>query len=129
MKRCYYDTKQRELIIETIKGMGKDFTIKDIYEKLEGEIGLTTIYRMIDKLEHEGYLNRSIGNNKVIYYQYLEKCLETNHFYLKCNKCGKLIHVDCDCIVKLTNHLFMKHHFRPNKENIIITGVCDNCGG
>ena len=40
-----YKTKQKELILDVIKSFKNDFTIKEIYEKLNRNFGLTTIYR------------------------------------------------------------------------------------
>ena len=42
-----YKTKQKELILDVIKSFKNDFTIKEIYEKLNQNVGLTTIYRTI----------------------------------------------------------------------------------
>jgi Fur family ferric uptake transcriptional regulator len=122
-----YNTKQKELIVNTIKKEKKEFTVKDIYEELNKSIGLTTIYRLVDKLVEEGILLKSISNDNTTHYQYLSKCEEENHFYLKCDKCGDLEHVDCDCIDGLTKHIFKEHDFKPNKEHIIINGTCKNC--
>ena len=36
-------TKQKELILDVIKSFKNDFTIKEIYEKLNQNFGLTTI--------------------------------------------------------------------------------------
>lgn len=38
-----YKTKQKELILDVIKSFKNDFTIKEIYEKLNQNFGLTTI--------------------------------------------------------------------------------------
>ena len=121
-----YNTKQKDIILKLIKKQNKEFTIQDIYERLKKEIGLTTIYRLVDKLVSEGYLNKFIKENNTAYYQYLEKCEHHNHFYLKCGKCGTLIHIDCDCINELSNHIFDQHKFVANK-NIIINGICEKC--
>ena len=40
-------TKQKELVLDVIKNLKNDFTIKEIYEKLNQNVGLTTIYRTI----------------------------------------------------------------------------------
>ena len=122
-----YNTKQKELIINAIKQKNKEFIIKDIYEELNKKVGLTTIYRQIQKLEKEGLLNKNIDNKNITYYQYLEKCEEENHFYLKCDICGSMIHIDCDCIEELQNHILNKHKFKLNKEHIIINGTCERC--
>lgn len=122
-----YNTKQKDIIINCIKNKKHEFTIKDIYNELNESVGLTTIYRLIDKLISENVINKSISKDNITYYQYLDKCEEENHFYLKCEKCGTLIHIDCDCINDLSNHIFKNHNFKPNKENIIIKGLCKNC--
>lgn len=122
-----YNTKQKDIILDLIKKQKKEFTIQDIYESLKEKTGLTTIYRLVDKLVSEGYLNKFIKDNNTAYYQYLEKCENHNHFYLKCEKCGTLIHIDCDCINELSDHIFNHHKFVTSKENIIINGICEKC--
>ena len=122
-----YNTKQKDKILEIIQKQEKQFTVKDIYNDLNKEIGLTTIYRLIDNLVDTKRLNKYIGKDNITYYEYLEKCDNNNHFFLKCDKCGRLIHIDCDCIIDLYNHILKKHNFIPNKDNIIINGICNNC--
>ena len=121
-----YNTKQKDLILETIKKYDKEFTIKDIYNRLGNKIGLTTIYRLVDKLVEEKRINKTIGQDNVTYYQYLEECDHDNHFYLKCDKCGSIKHIDCECIEDLSNHIFKEHNFTSDK-NIVISGLCGKC--
>ena len=123
-----YKTKQKDLILNEIKNRKSEFKAQDIYEYLNKEVGLTTIYRLIDKLVKEGLLNKTIGDDNIAYYQYLEKCEHENHFYLKCEKCGNIIHVDCDCITELMSHIAREHKFKTNSEHIIINGICEKCG-
>ena len=122
-----YNTKQKDMILDVIKKEQKEFTIKDIYNSLEGAVGLTTIYRLVDKLVIDGLLDKHISKDNITYYQYLEECDKENHFYLKCDKCGSMIHVDCDCIEELSDHISSKHKFKLNKEKIIIGGICNKC--
>ena len=93
-----YKTKQKDIILNIKKKKKNSFTIKDIYKELKGKVGLTTIYRLIDKLVEENKLNKTISSDNTTYYQYLCDCDEENHFYLKCEKCGNMIHIDCDSI-------------------------------
>ncbi len=125
--RNSYDTKQKELLLNTIKGFNKQFEVKEIYESLKGEVGLTTIYRFLEKLEKEKLVTKIVGSDNRTYFEYLERCEEENHFYLKCDKCGSLTHVDCDCINELSTHISKEHSFNLNKENIIMKGICKNC--
>ena len=124
-----YKTKQKDIILNIIRQQKNSFTIKDIYKELKGKVGLTTIYRLIDKLVEENKLNKTISSDNTTYYQYLEECTEENHFYLKCDKCGNMTHIDCDCIEELTSHITKHHKFKPNKDHIIIDGICSKCIG
>lgn len=122
----HYETKQKDIIINCIK-KHKEFTINDIYEELKGQVGLTTIYRKVDSLVEDNKVKKYIGKDNITYYQYLCECDKDNHFYLKCDKCGTLEHVDCDCINELSEHINKNHEFKINKQNIVINGVCKNC--
>ena len=66
-----YNTKQKEIILDIIEKQHNSFTVKDIYNKLDKKIGLTTIYRLVDKLMSEGKLKKYIDNDNNTYYQYL----------------------------------------------------------
>jgi len=124
-----YNTKQKDIILEKIKKHSHEFTIKDIYEEVKDSVGLTTVYRLVDKLVEEGTINKYIDKDNITYYEYLEECDCHNHFYLKCENCGEMIHVDCDCIEELSNHIVKEHDFKLSREHIIIKGLCKKCRG
>ena len=121
-----YNTKQKDIILDKISKLEKDFTIKDLHNLLGSDVGLTTIYRLVNKLEEDGYITK-IGNDNTAVYHYTGKCNKENHFYLKCNKCGMLYHVDCDYADKLSKHILEEHGFITSKEHIIINGECKKC--
>lgn len=122
-----YNTKQKDLILDVISSKNCSFTVKDIYNELDNNVGLTTIYRFIERLESDGVVEKSIDYNNKVYYQYLEKCSHDNHFYLKCINCGNIIHIDCDCIKEFSTHISNSHNFLINNNNLIINGICCDC--
>lgn len=126
-KREHYHTKQKDLVLDEIRKKKYEFTVKELHDDMQKEVGLTTIYRLVDLLVNDGRLNKYIGKDNITYYQYLEKCPNENHFYLKCDVCGSLIHVDCDCIKELSRHIIKNHRFRPTKDKFMIHGICENC--
>ena len=126
-KNEMYNNKQKDEILKVLKKQQKEFTIKEIYNTLKDKAGLTTIYRLIDNLVEEGIVTKNISKENITYYQYLDYCNENNHFYLKCEHCGTMIHIDCNCIVELSNHILKEHKFKMNKEHIIIKGLCEKC--
>lgn len=122
-----YKTKQKDIIIETIKKQTSEFTIKDIYEELKQDVGLTTIYRMVDELIAKGTLTKTINEYNVPTYCYLTSCPCQNHLYLKCDKCGHMLHIDCECVKELSDHITNNHQFQINNSHIIISGTCEKC--
>lgn len=130
MARESYNTKTKEIINEAIKKYQNGFTIKELKEALDinnQKIGLTTIYRLLDKLEDEGIVKKYFDENNITHYKYVNDCLSERHFYLKCVKCDKIIHVDCDCINELSNHILKQHKFSLDTRNIILSGICNEC--
>lgn len=121
-----YHTKQKQIVLKLIKNLENDFTAKSLHEKLDGKIGLTTIYRVIESLEKEGKLIKTTQDNTAKY-QYIEPCEDEDHFYLKCENCGRLEHVDCEKVQGLTTHIANEHHFTPTQTHLTISGLCERC--
>ena len=126
MTRGKYNTKQKDTILDIVSHMHHSFSVKDIYDQSSSVTSITTIYRLIDQLEKEGIIEKTVELDGSTNYQYIEKC-NCDHFYLKCEKCGKLTHIECDFINDLSNHVMSDHSFHLNKEHIIMNGVCNNC--
>ena len=92
-----YTTGKKELIIEFLsQNHDMSYTTEEIAEAvtLNGK-GKSTVYRLISELVAQGVLRRlSDGKTRHCTYQYVggEHCHK--HMHLKCNACGKLIHLD-----------------------------------
>ena len=130
MARDTYNTKTKEIVDNEIKLFKNGFTIKALKESLDNKkikIGLTTIYRSLERLENEGIVKKYFDENNVAHFKYVNDCNSQRHFYLKCEKCGVIYHIDCSCIDDLSLHIFKQHKFSIDTRNIILTGLCNNC--
>ncbi len=128
--RDSYKTKQKELIEHSIKNYKNEFTIKELFTRLNEEdqmIGLTTVYRVVKRLVKDGILSKNIGSDGTLHYRVLEKCDHVGHCLLKCESCGKLTHTDCNELEALSKHFKNKHHFEIDQTDITIYGICDKC--
>ena len=93
------NTRQKEAIIKFLKeNECKHLSISDIKSVLGNEIGLTTIYRIINALIEQGSVIKiPLSNSQGYCYQYNSDCNKrSDHYHLMCEKCGKLIHFDSD---------------------------------
>lgn len=125
-----YNTKQRDRIVSAIQKMGDmHFNAEQILEKLKAEnlsIGVSTVYRHLDKLCAEGELQRlATLSDKGACYQ-TKKCTK-EHFHLKCTKCGTLEHLSCEKLMGISNHVASEHDFKIDSSKTVFYGLCRNC--
>ncbi|MDR0730079.1 MAG: transcriptional repressor [Treponema sp.] len=107
----------------TISGMARHFADRD------EAIGQTTIYRHLERLVEEGSIRKYVpGDGKSACYQYVDsKAACREHFHLICDRCGVLIHVDCDLLEGLRAHLLFEHKFQIDLLKTVLYGTCDAC--
>lgn len=92
----------------------------------EGEaVGLTTVYRNLEKLCSSGEVRKFSGAGSACYGFTGENC--HSHFHLKCSSCGKLIHLECDYIEKLSEHVSAHHGFAVDNTKTVLYGTCGDC--
>lgn len=125
-----YNTKQKREIEEIIDTFsGEHFTAEDFLEesKREGKtVGLTTVYRHLDRLVKEGRLRKYVsGNGESACYQGTGDC--TEHFHLKCNVCGGLFHLSCKSLDNISGHVKSEHGFVIDPSKTVFYGTCKEC--
>ena len=88
-----YHTKQQNAILQFLIASDQKYhTVSQIAEYLKerGEsVGLTTIYRQLDKFQKEGIVQKIVlDGNSGACYQYVGTQEEESKFLLKCEDCG-----------------------------------------
>ena len=77
----------------------------------------------------EGIVKKyTVDGERSVCYQYLHShktC--SNHYHLKCEKCGKLIHMECETVDRLAEHIYEHHNFHLNTAKCVFYGICENC--
>ncbi|MGP1418528.1 MAG: Fur family transcriptional regulator [Sphaerochaetaceae bacterium] len=133
MKPGGYRTSQRMAILDCLRA-NSDVTVSadDIMKMLiesGAKANIATVYRNLERLYHENLVLRFPAEDGSKYCYQLardEHCCQ-GHLHLKCSECGKVIHLDCDFMGKLADHIRGEHGFSMNFENSIIYGLCDDC--
>ncbi|MBQ8514333.1 MAG: transcriptional repressor [Ruminococcus sp.] len=128
-----YNTKQKERILSLlIENSTKHATAGFIAQRLQEQetpVGIATIYRYLDQLAEEGIIRKYTLDSKTgACYQYIgdpHGCSE--HFHLKCIKCEKLFHVECDYLSDLGDHILAHHGFRIDHTKTVLYGCCKDC--
>ena len=124
-----YQTKNKTKILTClIENSDRHLTIEDIDTLLEHEVPLASIYRNIDELVKEGVILKfTIENNSSACYQFISKDSKHQHFHLKCNKCGKIFHLECEEVNDLLAHISKEHGFLVDVSKVTLYGVCPDC--
>lgn len=128
-----YKTRQRSQILNClIENKSKHLTADEIAVILKEqgcEVGKTTVYRSLEKLMEEGSVRKYIcEEGKSACFQYVDggkNCHQ--HFHLKCIMCGKLIHLECDYLSDLEQHIFEHHKFIVDNTKTVLYGICEEC--
>ncbi|MDD3140719.1 MAG: transcriptional repressor [Lachnospiraceae bacterium] len=127
-----YKTKQKDCVLECIKDKAEEYiTIKQLANELKfrnEKVGLTTIYRNLEKLEAERKIAKvNIEGITGCCYRFLPQKKDYVLFYLKCEKCGKLINIECPELGHLYHHVLEEHHLEINYGKTMFYGLCENC--
>lgn len=133
--RHKYRTKQREVLLNYLESVpGVHITAHDVcmYFKSQGiAIGQATVYRQLENLVDEGIINKYIiDSNSPACFEYVGKDEHLDGeqcFHCKCEKCGKLIHLHCDELIEMQEHLQKEHGFQLNPMRTVFYGLCENC--
>lgn len=133
MEKKGYNTGSREKIRTYLRD-NSDRTvsasdISDYMKDIGSPVNITTIYRFLEKLEEEGDVIRYVSNrdNRSVY-QYVsdgDSC--SHHLHMKCMKCGKIHHLDCDFMEEIEKHVKEEHGFQIECKNSLIYGYCKEC--
>ena len=130
-----YNTAARSRILGFLKE-NKDRTVNanDILNWLNNQgndVNITTIYRYLDKLTESGEVMKYIAENGTrAVFQYVgerQHCEE--HLHLQCVRCGAILHLDCDFMEEISEHVLKDHGFQIQCKNSIIYGICSDCQG
>jgi Fur family ferric uptake transcriptional regulator len=129
-----YNTKQRDLIIDYIKTIPHShFTAADICEHFKSlgiNIGVSTVYRHLARLVDEGSVKKfTIDSTSSACFEYGDDCDDEEDicFHCKCVECGKLIHLQCEEIKEISEHLYKVHNFTMIAGRTVFYGLCDEC--
>ena len=125
-----YLTKQGRLIREYLESLGgRHVSVQEIAENLPEKVGVSTIYRQLEKLEEQGLVRKYISDGEPACYQFAGEHISGcgGHLHLKCSACGRLIHLECEEFDKLSEHLYREHGFRTDPLRTSLYGVCRDC--
>ncbi len=128
-----YNTRARKYILEFLNQRETTtVSVNDILEYLTENgitVNFTTVYRYLNKLTDDEKVIKFVGKDGS---QAVYKIAESektchNHLHVQCTKCGRLIHLDCDFMEELREHLSKDHGFCLECSGSVLYGICNAC--
>lgn len=114
------------------KNAHRQFTVDQLYTELSAagvSVGKSSLYRLTEALCDEGILRKfKETEHSSATFQYIGSdaaCHE--HLHLKCDGCGKLIHLECSMSRRLVSHILADHGFLIDSKKSVIFGTCAAC--
>ena len=127
-----YNTKQKSIIEEILReNPDSHFTVDSLHEVIKNrgvDVGRTTVWRVLEGMVRESKANKYVSNaGESACYQYISDGGCKEHFHLKCEGCGRLIHLDCQEVAAFGEHIESDHGFKLNRLKTVFYGTCQEC--
>lgn len=133
MARVTYNTKQKQLIYDFLSINRESLlTCDEISDSLKESgtpVGKATLYRFLDSLVSSGDARKIVDEyKKSAAYQLIDRDMNCDgHMHLKCTCCGEFVHLGCDFMHSVGEHIFKHHQFTIDNSKTLIYGICSKC--
>ena len=133
MSRYTYNTKQKNLIYNLLlKQSEAPLSCDAIVAMLVKEgtpVGKTTVYRFLENLAAKGEVRKyTDSEGKTATFQLVDKALNcSEHMHLQCTGCGRVVHLGCDFMSEVGEHILSHHGFSVDNSKTVILGRCEKC--
>ena len=124
-----YRTRQREILVEYLRShaASRPMSAREIAQGMP-QVGETTVYRGLERLLDDGLVRRWPGEEGGCVWQFVGEGNDcSHHVHLKCTVCGEVVHMTCEFLAQLTEHIAGHHNFTLDPGKTVLYGVCGNC--
>ncbi len=129
-----YKTKQREELLNYLcSSRSEHVTVNEIcghFQRRGCPIGTATVYRQLERMVDEGLVSKyTVDASSPACFAYIgaDSHAAQTCFHCKCERCGRLIHLHCEELESLGDHLLEEHGFRLNPMRTVFYGLCEAC--
>ena len=118
-------TKSVELVLNEFDKNSSAISVITLVERLRLEMNKTTVYRILNKLEDDGFLHSFLGKNGHKWYAKCTDCSSTVHQdihpHFQCMSCGKVDCLDLNILIPEISDR------KVEVSQILLQGKCEEC--
>ena len=123
---CYRMTRQRMVILDTLRGMTSHPTADEVYDIVRGilpHISLGTVYRNLEVLTEMGLImTLDIGCGQRRYDGRAER-----HYHLRCTVCERVVDIPGECVPDFDCPSVDRESNRIDDYSLHFIGLCADC--
>jgi Fur family transcriptional regulator, ferric uptake regulator len=127
----YRSSAPRTAVVGALAEVGCGVTAREIGDLLDrrgDRVGVASIYRALELLEHEGLVQRfDVGESAARY----EPALPTgeHHHHLVCERCGEVTAFEDEDLERTITRLAKRVEFAIDGHDVTLRGECPECSG
>jgi Fur family ferric uptake transcriptional regulator len=118
-------TKSVNILLDEFEKQATAISAIVLIERLHLKMNKTTIYRVLEKLEDDGFLHSFLGKNGHKWYAKCSGCSSTKHHdvhpHFQCSDCGKVECLSTDILIPTIPNRTV------NVSQILLQGTCEDC--
>ena len=128
-----YKTAARTHITEYLRqNSDRSVSAHDIMDSLSSnamDVNISTVYRYLGRLCDEGVVHKySSDSGEQARFQYTGPSADCDrHLHMQCSRCGRMIHLDCEFMNEITEHILEHHGFEITCRGSVLYGICEKC--
>jgi Fur family ferric uptake transcriptional regulator len=115
------------LVLEHLEAQACCRGAQEIYDALTAagrKVGLASVYRMLDRLDERGLVQRiDLGDGIVRY----EPAREQHHHHLVCDECGKVEPFDDPKLEQAIHSVERRSGYAVATHDVVLRGACADC--
>ena len=118
-------TKQRHSILSVLKKSKVPLTLNQIIDKLEVEMDLSTIYRVLDAFEEKNLVNKTLPLEPSLALYDYNRDIHKHH--LTCVRCSKILVIESCPLEEYEAQVEKETGFKIKRHQLELYGVCPKC--
>ena len=118
-------TKQRHSVLKVLKSSQVPLSLNQIIEKLEIDMDLSTIYRVLDAFEEKQIVNKTIPlEQSQALYDYNR---DVHKHHLRCTNCSKIMVIEFCPLEDYEHQIEKQTGFKIKRHQLELYGLCPKC--
>ncbi|CAL2081916.1 Zinc uptake regulation protein ZUR [Tenacibaculum sp. 190524A02b] len=118
-------TKSVNTIVNYFDKSKQAISVVDLVDMLKKEMNKSTVYRILDRLEHDGIIHSFLGKSGIKWYAKCTGCSSEKHIdvhpHFQCQECGAVECISIDVTIPTIAN------YQINSAQLLLLGSCRNC--